>query len=148
MNELFGLETWQAYVIIAVCLMIAEIFVPSLILLPIGIGVLISAAFAPFIESNAILYLVTAAWVGVVFVVFKRVFDPKDSPRLDTAVDAMIGKQVIVTKKVSASHAGEVKLYGDIWNALSAENDVEFEENESAVISKVEGNKVFLTKNS
>lgn len=138
------ISTWQVYILIAIILMAAEIFVPSLILLPIGLGFLISAIFASFTTNDALLYLETAVCIAIVFFGFRRVFHGTSKPPVPTAVDAMIGKEVIVLEKVTHSVAGNVKLYGDTWKALAVEPGQEFQQDDIAIISKVEGNKVFL----
>ena len=140
------IDTWQVFVLISIILMISEIFLPSLILLPIGMGFLLSALFAPFITNTALLYLMTAICVGTVFLLFKKVFNGTQVKPPATAVDAMIGKQVIVMEQVTDSIAGNVKLYGDTWKALALDDGVEFKKDDLAIISKVEGNKVYIIK--
>lgn len=143
-----GIETWQVYVLAAVILMISEIFVPGLILLPIGLGVLISAGFAAFITSTPLLILVTAICVSAVFFTFRKFsYGDNDAPPA-TAVDAMIGKDVTITEKVTSTVPGYAKLYGDNWKALSITSGEEFNAGDIGVIQKVEGNKIFISKKS
>ncbi|MDB2447116.1 NfeD family protein [bacterium] len=141
-------DTWQIYVLIAVALMISEIFVPGLILLPIGVGLLLSSAVAPFIDNQAVLYIVTAVCVGAVFLLFKKAFNRPDETPPATAVDAMIGKEVIIQEDITSSKSGYAKLYGDTWKALSADDDVSFKKDDTAIICKVEGNKIYITPKS
>ena len=106
--------------------MISEIFVPGLILLPIGLGFLVSAVFSVFITNTAVLYLVTAVCVGAVFLLFRKAFHGKEDAPPATAVDAMIGKEVIILEEVTSSKPGNAKLYGDTWKALSVDEGVSF----------------------
>ena len=138
--------TWQVFVMIGVLVMIAEVFIPGMIFLPIGLGMLVSAIFASFVTNSALLYLLTAIICAGVFTLFRKLsHGDKDAPPA-TAVDAMIGKEVKIIEEVSTSHAGSAKLYGDVWKALSIDPDVIFLKDEIGVIKKVEGNKIFISK--
>lgn len=55
----------------------------------------------------------------------------------------MTGKEVVVTQTVSGNNMGEVKLYGDRWNAYSA-SQKEYQVGERLKIIAVDGNKVVL----
>ncbi len=55
-----------------------------------------------------------------------------------TNVDSIIGKHVLVLKKITALEKGSVKLNGIEWTAKS-EDDSEIAENSECVIVSVEG---------
>jgi membrane protein implicated in regulation of membrane protease activity len=62
-----------------------------------------------------------------------------------TNVDELIGKNALVIKKISKYEKGEVKIKGQIWSAIS-DQDEEFLENSECVIIRIEGVKVVVSK--
>jgi membrane protein implicated in regulation of membrane protease activity len=62
-----------------------------------------------------------------------------------TNVDDLIGRDALVTKKIAKFEKGEAKIRGQIWTAIS-ENDEEIEENTECIIVKIEGVKLVVKR--
>lgn len=60
-----------------------------------------------------------------------------------TNLDRVVGKTAIVTKRISASSYGEVKVLGSIWTAAS---DEVIEVGMHAVVKKIDGVKLLVSK--
>lgn len=142
------ISDWQVLILIGIFLATIEIFVPSLVFLPIGIGVLVSSIFAYFIDSRTVLYFVVAICVAISFLLFKKLFKNTHTKSTPTAVDGMVGKQVVVIQRISGTDAGAVKLYGDTWTAFSFDKNTSYETGEKVYIRKVEGNHVHVSLSS
>lgn len=140
------IEIWQLYILFAIVLMISEVFLPSLILLPIGIGVMISVLPAVFIDNHTLLLVVTGIIVGAVFLTFKKIFNRASDKPSPTTVDAMLGAKVTAIEPITHEAAGYAKLYGDTWKALANEPGQTFQAGETATIVRIDGNKIFITR--
>jgi membrane protein implicated in regulation of membrane protease activity len=62
-----------------------------------------------------------------------------------TNVDDLIGRDALITKKITKFEKGEAKIRGQIWTAIS-ENDEEIGENTECIIVKIEGVKLVVKK--
>lgn len=136
---------WQLFAALGIAFVFLEAFAPGFILLPIGVAALITSPMT----------VVTSSWISqlaifgvnliVVFLVMKKFFKPIKAQGYKSNADSMIGKIAIVVEPISASHPGYVKLYGDRWQALTHSQQT-LAIDESVVIDKVDGNKVFVRK--
>jgi membrane protein implicated in regulation of membrane protease activity len=62
-----------------------------------------------------------------------------------TNVDDLIGRDVLITKKITKYEKGEAKIRGQIWTAIS-ENEDEIKENTECVIVRIEGVKLVVKR--
>jgi membrane protein implicated in regulation of membrane protease activity len=62
-----------------------------------------------------------------------------------TNVDDLIGRDAMITKKITKYDKGEAKIKGQIWTAIS-ENGDEIEENVECVIVRIEGVKLVVKR--
>lgn len=60
-----------------------------------------------------------------------------------TNVDDLIGRDILITKKITKFEKGEGKIKGQIWTAIS-ENGEEIAENTECVVVKIEGVKLVV----
>jgi membrane protein implicated in regulation of membrane protease activity len=145
MEFLQNIPTWQLFSVIGVLLSVAEIFIPGFIVLPIGIGFLISAPIVFFVSSSLIQYLVLAA-VEFLMLFLLLKYRPRGSrPTVYSNAEGMIGQECEVIEAVTTKKLGYVKLYGDRWQA-SSYNLQGFQVGEKAIIAKIVGNKVQIEK--
>jgi membrane protein implicated in regulation of membrane protease activity len=64
-----------------------------------------------------------------------------------TNVDALVGRDVLITKRVNNNTSeGEGKINGLIWTVRSSDDAVSFEKDEIARIERVEGVKLIVKK--
>lgn len=121
-------ELWHIWLILALSAFILEIFVPSFVLFNFGIGGLISSLAAGLnfsIEWQIILFSTgTLLSFFLIRPVMKK-YAYKRSDKQKTNVDAIVGRQALVTQEISnENNQGLVSLDGDIWQARSLNNDV------------------------
>ncbi len=143
---LFGMtfEAWHLFASAGIVLAILEVFAPGFILLPIGVAALLSAVFAGFVPDLTAQFAFFGTMDLVMFFAVRPIFLKKEKDALKTNVDSMVGAEAFVTKEIeSDQRSGYVKLYGDEWEALSA-NGHKIEMDARIRIVRVEGNKVFV----
>lgn len=85
--------------------------------------------------------------VAIILFVFTRPLAVKKFKvgKTKTNVDALIGSEARVIKKITRHDTGEIKIRGQIWTAVS-EDGVEFAKDEDCVIIRIEGVKAVVSK--
>ena len=85
--------------------------------------------------------------LSVVLLIFTRPIAIKKFKvgKIKTNVDDLIGRDALITKKITKYEKGEAKIRGQIWTAIS-ENGEEIEENTECVIVRIEGVKLIVKK--
>lgn len=129
------------WIVFGVILMIIEIFTPTFFIFWFGLGSLAAAVVAYFHE-NTLLELVTFIVVSAVFVLSTRKLAKKISGEQVRSIniDEIIGKEAIVIEKVDNKAAtGVIKVSGDMWRAVSLDDDMVFEKGDRVTIEKIEG---------
>lgn len=89
---------------------------------------------------------VAFAVVSAVLLIFLRPFLRKyiDSKKVNTNVDALIGKRAVVTETIDNLHAqGAVSVGGNIWTARSI-NEETISADTVVIIRRIEGVKAFV----
>ncbi|MFO7736430.1 MAG: NfeD family protein [bacterium] len=146
--EVLGIEIWILWGVATVVFFIAEIFVPSFFLAPMGIGAAAAAFSCLFTDSFdmqlAVFAAVTVLSFAVLRVFFKKyIYSETDSIKTNT--DAMSGRVVEVTKTVGpGTSTGKVKIGSETWRAVSEDGE-SFQKGKNAVIVKTEGAKVIIS---
>jgi membrane protein implicated in regulation of membrane protease activity len=97
--------------------------------------VFVSPLALPFAAQGAIFLAVSGVTLAAA-----RPFAIKKlkAGREKTNVDGLVGKEALVTKRVTEFENGEVKLGGQVWSA-SAEGAVTIEENAKCRVLRIEG---------
>lgn len=146
MELIQNLPLWQLFVIIGALLCLAEVVVPGFVILPLGLGFLIAAPFAYWLDGHALVWaiLVVLQLVSTFLLrmYFKRL---SDKPKIRSTAEGMIGKQAVVSEEIPAGGSGYVKLYGDQWMAKSFHLEP-LAPGTHVVITKIDGNKVWVEK--
>ena len=89
----------------------------------IGVSLAVGGAVGIFFESTRIGFLAAGTFTIIYFVFLRRVVRSKlSSPNLPSNADALIGRASVVTVRISANAAGEVKVGDEIWRAALARN--------------------------
>lgn len=63
-----------------------------------------------------------------------------------TNTDAIIGREGIVIESIAAHSPGRVKLNGQDWSAVSADDELAFDVGETVIISDISGVKLIVVK--
>lgn len=142
MGHTFAL--WQWLIIGAVALILAEAVVPGFVLMPIGVGLFLTAGVAAITKDPVILWTSLIVLEGTsIFVIRKYFKHLLDKPRILTNAEGMVGKEAIVIEAIAAGGSGYVKLYGDTWMARSFSTRT-INQGEHVHITKIDGNKVWV----
>jgi len=135
------------WIVFGVILMVIEILTPTFFIFWFGLGSLAAAVVAYFHE-NTLLELLTFVIVSAILVLSTRRLAKKLSGEQIRSinVDDIVGKEALVIERVDnkAGTAGVVKVNGDMWRAVSFDDNITFEKGELAVIEKVEGAHVVI----
>ena len=141
------ISTWHILLLLSIVFMIAEVFVPSFIFFPLGVGLLVSAVVSIWIPDPPEIIWISAGLMAVVFFALRRVVRPLMPEKQErTAGDRYLGKQVVVVSPLDHLRSGEVTLYGESWTALSWSDQDRFVQDEVALIKGIRGNKLLLVK--
>ena len=142
------MQDWHYFAIMGIILIIIEAFTPTFIFAPIGIAFLITSLAAVFIDSLAVLFLILLlsiilVWYGLQKTELReRLLSSSSSKK--SGLDGMLGKEVLVSERINPSNmTGSIKLYGDIWHAIS-HNNMAIEVGQKVKIINVDGNKVYV----
>lgn len=139
------MDLFNTLLILGVLLMVAEIFVPGFVLLPIGLGLFTAAFWTYVTDSTTVVIVLAAVHAALIFLVSHRFLRNKPVDGVKTNVDHMIGQKVIVSEAIHAQQGGYVKLYGDTWKAHTTDGS-SAEVGDEVIIRSLSGNKVFVSK--
>jgi membrane protein implicated in regulation of membrane protease activity len=121
------IEIWHYLIVAAFFFFIIEVFVPGFIAGSVGIGFLFAAVGSYFGFAEEWQIVLFAVGMAVSFFTIKPVILRlmNKTSEQKTNVDAMIGRQAIVTETIDfKKNSGRVKLDGDDWKAISAEHEL------------------------
>jgi membrane protein implicated in regulation of membrane protease activity len=134
-------------IILGVVLMVLELVLgvaTGFDLLIIGIILVVSGVVGNVINSfSAALILVAVLAVVYVFFGRTRIKSKLSIATTKTNSDALLGKEGIVVKKITAAAPGQVKVDGEIWRAAATSV---IDEGESVVVESVSGVTVTVKK--
>ena len=144
------METWQFLTSLGIIFIIIEIFVPSFIMFPIGIGLLLSGLLSVYFPDPPEIVFITSFTIITVFFSMKYLFKyfsfggiyGKNIGNLDK----YINQRVLVMEKVSFEKKGKVKVFGEEWSAISISNTDCFMPSDHAIVKKISGNKLVIDK--
>lgn len=120
--------SWIIWIITAVILVVSEIVTTSLFFFScLGFGALAAGAASAF---GAGLWIQTAVFsaVSLISVMFIRPLLKKYMKKADgkgSNIDEIIGKEAVVTEKISEDAPGFVKIFGETWGAFSESGDID-----------------------
>jgi membrane protein implicated in regulation of membrane protease activity len=119
-----GVESWQAWLALAVALGVLELFSLDLVLLMLAAGAVVGMFTAlvglpGFVQVLAAVAASVAALGLVRPSVVKRLHS---GPDLVLGHDALVGRQALVVEEIS-SQAGQIRVGGEIWTARPYDED-------------------------
>lgn len=145
MTQIMNSENlWAVWVLVGLSLVLAEAVIPGFVILPIGIGCILTGIVAYSTPNAIIIWSSFAVFQFASMFIARNYLAPLVSkPRVLTNADGMVGQEAIVTQAIPVSGTGYVKLYGDEWTAKSFSEHV-IEVGSHVIITKTEGNKVWV----
>ncbi len=147
-NSIFGFAPVLFWLILAVALAIFEIVTLGLTTIWFALGAFF-AFLAALCNASIPFQIVIFIIVSILSLLLVRPLSVKyfNNRITKTNIDALIGKRVQVTKDIdNIKEQGNVALEGAIWNARSVNENEIISKGEIVVIQRVEGNKLFVTK--
>ncbi len=129
----------------AVIFLIIELATPTLIFICFVAAAVISGIYSFFAPESFYWQIGIFVAVSVVLLPLTRKFAKKishDSPQLSN-IDALIDQVALVTKAIDPDLGGQVRIEGEIWNAVAPEP---IAENSKVKVISVTGTKVLVEK--
>ncbi len=140
------LPIWQILVVAGTILALAEAIIPGFIILPVGVGLILTGVIAAFTENTVLIWISFFVFeFSSIYLARKFLGRALNRPKILTAAEGMIGQSAVVTEPIEPGQTGYVKLYGDQWMALSYSREL-IRVGEKVVISKIDGNKVWVER--
>jgi membrane protein implicated in regulation of membrane protease activity len=139
-----GEYAWVFWLVLAVILIVAEIFTSGFVLLWFGIGALL-ATLVSFLGFGFVfqfsIFAVTSILLTVLSrTIFSSLISTGQGNEILTGVEALPGKVGTVTSpSKGALKEAAVKVYGSTWTAFPEEGEDALEEGEKVIVTRVEG---------
>lgn len=136
------------WIAIGVVLLIIELITTSFLSIFFALGAL-GAAITSLITANLIMQLIVFLIISIIGIVkgkeiLQRYFEVNKVVK-PSNINALIGKEGIVTKVIESEDFGLVKLGSDIWSAKSL-NNIRIDEGEKVIVKDIDGVKLLVTK--
>lgn len=142
------LEPWAWWLILSGLLFLIEICTVSFFAFWPGIGAL-AATFSCIFTDNVAIQATVFVVTSLIMILFmkplvNKLFKTKDVPMNNKAV---IGKNGIVTQTIdNINSKGQVKVSGELWSAISKEDDEIIEKGATVLIEDINGVKLIVKK--
>ena len=140
---------WIGWIVLGVALIIAEIFTLGFVLFWFGLGAL-GAALAAMMGFGLPIQFAIFAVISIGLTVMSRTIFAKyllhrDEDTVKMGVDSLPGQVGTVTSASSgALNAGAVRVYGSVWTAFPADEDVKLIEGEKVEVVSVKGSSIYV----
>ncbi|MFL6467564.1 MAG: NfeD family protein [Pyrinomonadaceae bacterium] len=140
---------WIAWTVLGVALIIAEIFTLGFVLFWFGLGAL-GAALAAIVGFGLPIQFAVFAVISIGLTVVSRTLFAKylfhrDEDAMKMGMDSLPGQVGTVTIASSgALNEGAVRVYGSVWTAFPADEDIKLIEGEKVEVVKVKGSSIFV----
>ena len=119
-------HAWETWLGVAIILSVAELASMDLVLLMLALGALVGM-IAAFATLDGVLQIVVAGVAAVAALALVRpslVRRLHSSPVVPLGIDRYVGKQAVVTARITGLESGSIRLDGETWTA-SVLNDFE-----------------------
>jgi membrane protein implicated in regulation of membrane protease activity len=142
---------WTLWLVLAVGLMIAEIFTLGFVLFWFGVGALAAAAVG-FVGLGAAWQFATFAVVSIVLTVMSRTIFLRYLPQgggqaIRSGVDALPGKVgTVSSSSTGALNEAAVKVFGSTWTAFPVEGEPSLVEGEKVEVVEVKGSSIYVKR--
>lgn len=147
---MFGLQggVTAVWVVLIIVFLLVEGAVPGLVSIWFALGAL-SALIAALLGAQLWLQVVWFIVISVVALAATRPLAKKyvNSRTQATNADMLIGQECVVTEKVDQlAGTGAVSVSGKVWTARCADSGTILEEGTVAVVERIEGVKLIISK--
>lgn len=142
---------WILWLVLAVGLIVAEIFTLGFVLLWFGIGAL-AAALVGFAGLGLTWQFLTFAVVSIALTamsrtIFAKYFSHGEHDRVKMGVDSLPGQVGTVTMaSKGALNEGAVKVFGSTWTAFPIDGDETLVEGEKVEVVEVKGSSIYVKR--
>lgn len=139
---------WAIWLILSGVFLLLEIFTVSFLMFWPGIGALL-AFITSLITPNIGIQVGVFTISTIILIVFTKPLTKKFFKTKDTSMNnnAIIGKKGTVIKSIKNSESkGQVKVDGELWSAIIAENEKPLKEGDSIIVEKIDGVKLKVKK--
>lgn len=137
---------WQFWLIASGIFFIAEIITVGFLIFWLGIGALITMIVS-FFTSNLIIQTTVFVISSTILIFATRPLINKFANTKTTSTNAfsLVGKKGIVTQNIdSIRGTGQIKVQGELWSAISKDNDI-IPKNTEVEILSIKGVKLIVT---
>ncbi len=136
---------WQMWLIIAGLFFIGEIITVGFLIFWFGIGALI-AMIVSFFTSNIIIQTAIFITSSAILLLATKPLVTKfvDVKSTKTNAFSIIGKKALVIKEINSHSVGQIKINGEVWSAISENDDVISEGSEVEIV-QINGVKAIVT---
>lgn len=110
----FGLEPWLFWLLLSLGLFILELFTPGFFVACLGIGAL-TALLPSLIGLSFAWQLAFFSAGSLLSIYFLRPLLRTKDKRHATGVEALIGREVLLTEELPEHGRSEVRIDGDVW---------------------------------
>ena len=134
---------WAALIVIFV---VGEIVMTNLICIWFAGGAFVAMLLDLF-HVSMLTQIIVFLIVSLVLLLATRPLAKKklDYKKQKTNLDAIVGKEAVVTEEIKDQEAGAVKIEGKVWTAKSESGDT-FTPGETVIIDEIRGVTLFVTR--
>ncbi len=142
---------WILWLVMAIALIVAEIFTLGFVLFWFGIGAL-AAGIVGYFGLGFGWQFMTFAVVSIVLTamsrtIFARYLPHSDGPGMKSGVDSFPGKiGTVTTGSDGALKEGAVKVLGSVWTAYPVEGESGLVEGEKVEVVEVRGSSIYVKR--
>lgn len=150
---MFGISIKLFWVVVAIAFGVVEAATLSLTMIWFSVGAIV-ALIANYLGASFAIQVALFAVVSISLLIFAtkkligidRQKDNTHWASVGTNVNAMYGKKGVVLKEIKPDNTGLVKVKGEDWTAISANENEVIKKGEKIKVIKVEGVKLIVEK--
>lgn len=132
------------WLIVGLIFLLAELSTPGLFLfIAFAFGAGVSSVFAFLEYSLMVQCLVFLVGFGISFGILRFFVKSKESKRIHTNTNALIGKTGVVIKSIKENKKGLVKVGGEIWTAQGIDGSC-LEQDDVVNVISVKGSRLIV----
>ncbi len=140
---------WIAWIVLGVFLIIAEIFTMGFVLFWFGLGAFAAALAAILgvgpLGQFGIFAIVSIGLTVMSRTIFAKYFPKDDGSEVKMGVDSLPGQiGTVAIASSGALHEGAVRVYGSVWTAYPADEDIALIEGEKVEVVSVKGSSIYV----
>lgn len=144
-----NMQLYQLYALVSILLIIAEVFAPGFVLMPIGVAGLVTALvayFQPQLWLHAVFFICSS---GLVLLAIARLRDhTKETQTQTKQSDGVIGQIGTVLTLKTAETPLQVKIFGDVWEVLDSDTHSlivqKLSVGDRVKVTAIQGNKISI----